>query len=330
MKIKSIMSLLMLCLVIIFSSCTTNSLSDPSDFSVQLDTLKTYKVGDTLRFTISGGFADQIVFFSGEIGKQYSKTNRTVEAGIPKLLFQSSMGQGDPTDRSSLRLMISSNLKGYDSIHVANATWTDITTRNTKWPIAIGSSFTTSDSIDLSDYNAISDSITLAFKYIGLNTPAVQPDWKISNLTLTNFLTDGTKSPIFSTFDNTGWVEVSMKGKLKQAWNVGTWNFLSAAKTSSMNSDSVAIRSAYPVEMNPGSDKNNPDNEDWLISRAVNLKTTIADVGTCIKNSADLTLCKYNYRYSKAGTYVVSFIAMNINNTNKKKVLKQFVVKINE
>jgi hypothetical protein len=324
MKIKSLYLWLPLCLVL-FWSCNNDSISEPLGFNVELDTLHFYKVGDTLQFKISGGSADQIVFFSGELGNQYSNTNRLAEAGKPKLVFQTANSQGDVTDRTSLRLLISTNLKAYDSTGVVSATWTDITSRNTKWPTVLGTTFISSDSIDLSDFNTVSDSINIAFRFRGNNVAAAQPYWKISNLTLTNFLSDGNKFPLLSSFDNSGWVQVSLKNSLN-TWNVGTWNV--SSKTSLLNSSGITIRTAYPIEINPGTGLNVNENDDWLITRAVNLKTVNPDIGKCIKNSSDLPMSNYSYIYKNAGTYSVTFMALNVNNTTAKKVVKQIVVKI--
>jgi hypothetical protein len=245
----------------LLSSCTDNIVDEPSDFNVSIDTLKTYKTGDTLEFKIAGGFADQIVFFSGEKGKEFANLNRKSVAGAPKLVFQSSIGQGNINDHESLRLMISSNLNGYDSTAVVNATWTDITDR-AKWPSSISSSFTVSDSINLSDFNS-SEKINIAFRYRGLKAiQAVQSKWQISNLSLTNILMDGTNVPLFSTFDNTGWAQVSLKN-LAIAWNVGTWGV--SANTSLTNTSGITITKVYPIEINPGSVYDVADNEDWLV-----------------------------------------------------------------
>ena len=222
--------------------------------------------------------------------------------------------------------MISTNLKGYDSISVVSANWTDITGRNSKWPTAISSTFVTSDSLDLSDFNNLSDSINIAFLAKGKKVlTGLQSKWQISNLTLNNFLPDGTITPLFSTFDNTGWSQVSMKNSTF-AWNVGTWGI--SAKSKTTNSSGISIRTAYPIEFNPGTAVNVDDNVDWLITSAVNLKTVKPDVGITLKNAINLTMTKYSYIYKKPGIYTITFIASNIKGADSRRVVKQIQIKI--
>jgi hypothetical protein len=306
----------------VLTSCSTDMLMEPSDFDIKIDTTRTYKVGDTLRFIISGGKVDQITFFSGELGRNYSNINRIISEGIPKLVFQSSLGQGSAVT-DSLRLMISSNLKGYDSINVVQANWTDITARNSKWSSVVSTKFTTSDSIDLSDFNNVSDSINLAFRFIGHEPilPALQAKWQISNLTLTNILPDGNLFPLFSTFDNTGWVQVSLKNQAN-TWDVGNWNM--SAKNGKTNSSGITIRTVYPITLNTGT----AANDDWLITSAINLKSVKPDAGVTIKNSANLTMTDYEYIYKMPGVYTLTFVAANLNLNESKKLVKQIKIEI--
>jgi len=308
--------------VSVLTSCSTDILIEPSNFDISIDTTRIYKVGDTLKFIISGGNANQITFFSGELGSQYSNLGRTTSLGTPKLVFQTLLNQGSPVT-DSLRLMISSNLKGYDSISVVQANWIDITARNTKWPSDVSTKFTISDSINLSDFNNVSDSINIAFRFIGKEaiSPTLQAKWQISNLTLTNITSDGNSFPLFSTFDNTGWVQVSIKNQAN-AWDVGNWNM--SAKNSKTNSSGVTIRTAYPITLNPGS----AANDDWLITSAINFKSVKPDEGTTIKNLANLTLTDYQYIYSKPGTYTITFVGANLNLNESKKVVRQITIKV--
>ena len=327
MNRKSYTLIAILLFTIVFASCNnTDVLVEPSDFAISIDTLKTYKVGDTLQFSIKGGFVDQIVFFSGELVKDYNNSSRTVSAGKPKLVFQTARPQGVLNGPDSLRLMISTNLKGYDSINVVSANWTDITNRNAKWPSAISSTFVTSDSIDLSDFNNLSDSINIAFLAKGKKVlTGKQSRWQINNLTLGNFLPDGTVTPLFSTFDNTGWSQVSMKNSTF-AWNVGTWGV--SGKSRTLNSSGITIRTSYPIEFNPGSGVNVDDNVDWLITSTVNLKKVTPDIGITLKNAMNLTMTNYSYIYKKPGNYTITFVASNVKGVEMKRVVRQVRIKI--
>ena len=332
--------------VISFTACNNKEIVAPG-FDVAPNKL-TFKVGDTIVFNISGN-PDMILFYSGENGKRYANANRLSASGAEKLVFQSSMQQGVIPSNDSLRLMVSSNLSGYDAASVQKATWTDITSRNTKWPTALSTNFTTSDSVDISDFNT-ANKINIAFKYIGKKNPAAaQRKWQIQNLALSNNLSDGTVTPLFaapflgpatpsvSAFAYTGWVEVSIKNNTQpgtasngyagyNAWNVGTGGISTA--DSVRNSNGIPIRAAYPITFDPGPTVNNDDNEDWLITTSVDLKTTKADAGTPIKKLADVPLSLYKYIVKKAGVYTMTFVATNSDVSDQRSVIKQVTITV--
>lgn len=279
----------------------------PDDFTISVEDKISYKAGDTVHFKLTGN-PDMIVFYSGEFGKHYEYHDRISEAGVPKLVFQAAMTQGVLPGMDSMQLLVSADLKGYDAAGIAAATWTDITSRNTKWPTALSATFKTSDSIDLSDFNQATQ-INLAFKYTGKkNDAAQQRKWQIQNLTLTNRTSDGTSTPLFNSFANIGWVECDIKNHAN-AWNVGQWNV--SASNSVNNSSGIPIRTAYPITFDPGTAMDVDDNEDWLLTSSVDLKTVKPDAGTVIKTSTALRLTSYDYIFKSAGTYTVTFWAVN-------------------
>ena len=298
-------------LIVLLGACkkddTHYAPSTPDDFTVKVQEKTVYKVGDTVNFELTGS-PDMIVFYSGEPGKRYAYQGRISEAGIPKLVFQAAMTQGVLPGMDSMRLLVSTDLKGYDAAGIAAATWTDITSRNTKWPTALSATFKTSDSIDLSDFNQAGQ-VNLAFRYVGIkNDTAQQRKWQIQNLALTNRTSDGTVTPIFNSFANTGWVECDVKNHVN-AWNVGQWNV--SASNSVNNSSGIPIRTAYPITFDPGTGVSVDDNEDWLLTSAVDLKTVKPDAGTVIKTSTALRMTSYGYIFKTAGTYTVTFWAVN-------------------
>ena len=335
MKRNIIVPIVTLFGLMMLSSCTKSSVESPDSFDVTTSKA-TYKVGDTIKFILSGS-PDQVIFYSGEAGMRYENSERTLGAGIAKLVFQTSLQKGVLTNGDSLRLLVSSNLKGYDSISIVKASWTDITSRNSKWPTAVSTAFTTSDSISLTDFN--NDSINIAFRYKGKKSDLVtQQKWLIQGFSLLNILPDGTKTGLFappqiaggtavSTFANTGWVEASLKNNTLpgfNAWNVGTAN-ISAAKAVK-NPNGISIVTAYPITFDPGLTTGNDDNDDWPITTKVNLKQVKPDFGVPIKNAVALTLTKFNAvpttYYKAPGTYTATFVAINLDISKVQKVVK--------
>ena len=333
-------------IVISTSSCTKyDGNNSPDGFDVTTAKL-TYKVGDSVMFNFSGQ-PDEITFYSGESGKQYLNNNRKSAVGINKLIFQTSMQQGLLTSKDSLLLYISTNLNGYDATSIQNATWTDITSRNTKWPTTLATSFTTSDSINISDFNT-ADSINIAFRALGKKDPLnPQRKWQIQNLVLTNNQSDGTFYQLFSapfagtanasSFQYTGWVQASIKNNTLpgfNAWNVGTGGISTA--DSVRNSNGIAIKTAYPIQFDPGTTVNNDDNDDWLITTKTSLKTVRPDAGVTIKNEVNAAFAgleyvynkipgiyvRYLYKYNIPGVYNITFVASNLNQNNIQSVVK--------
>jgi hypothetical protein len=354
MKKNTSLIMLTLSVAIFFTACNKYEENEvPSNFEVTTQKL-IYRINDSVIFNLNSG-PDEIVFYSGEAGKRYENRELTSAAGINKLSFQTSMQNGVLLNNDSLRLLVSANLAGYDSASIVNATWTDITSRNTKWPTSLSTAYTTSDSVDISDFNNV-ESINIAFRAIGKQyVAAAQRRWQIQNVALSNKLTDGTVTPLFSApitnsatatpsvFQYTGWVQASIKNNTLigfNAWNVGTGGISTA--DSVRNSNGIAIKTVYPIQFDPGITINNPDNDDWLITTKVNLKVVRPDAGITIKNEVNAAFPGMNYLYDKIpgvyaqylyffktpGVYNVTFIGANLNNNKNDKVVNQLQITV--
>lgn len=333
----------------LLSACENNDEISAPDFEVTTEKI-TYKVRDTVLFNFSGK-ADVLTFYSGEVGSSYAAKDRFTATGVVKLAFQTAMQQGPippATSQDTFSLMISTDLAGYDAESINKATWTDITARNTKWPTALTTTYTSSDAIDISDFST-ADKVNIAFKYVGKPNPTfAQRKWQVKDLTLNNTLADGTFTPLFTTFANTGWVQASLKNDLNKgtpatlgvgynAWNVGTWNvsatnnpiiFSTTSGLKAVNTNGIVIATAYPITFDPGTTVNNDENEDWLITSAIDLKKTKPDLGIVIKSAISKSLKRYGYIFKKPGTYTVTFDAMNNNLDNSIHVVKQIEITV--
>ena len=287
--------------------CQMVEVNAPDGFAVSTEKA-TFRAGQAVRFLLAGGNVDQVVFFSGEAGRRYEQRARTSGTGQNRLIFQSSMQQGVLPGIDSMRLLVSTNLAGYDAASVGSARWTDITSRNTRWPTTLATTFITSDSVNLNDF-ASAGKVNVAFRFIGKkNETIAQRRWLIQNVTLVNTLADGTVTNLFNTFANTGWVQTSLKNQ-SVAWNVGTAG-ISAANSLSNTSGSL-IRTAYPITLEPGIAPNVDDNDDWLISSVFDLKMVRPDVGITVKNAGANMPPAYLYTFARPGTYQVTFVVMN-------------------
>jgi PKD repeat protein len=66
-----------------------------------------------------------------------------------------------------------------------------------------------------------------------------------------------------------------------------------------------------------------------LITSAIDLKKTKADVGTVIKTALTKSLQNYRYIFRKPGVYKVTFDAVNNDVNNTKRVIKQIEITVN-
>lgn len=251
-----------------------------------------YTTAEFVKFLISGN-PDILTFYSGEVGKRQEFANRITADGTPVLNFNSALANG--TQAESIFLLVSQDFAGIGSDNtqaaqnIAAATWTDITDK-AAW--ATSSSNKASGNIDLSEFK--NKPVFLAFKYKGY-TGSKQNKWTISSLTVKNNLSDGTSYTIanhtntaitnysVATVISPGWAGRTITGV---AWVTSTSNFVI---TGSTDEDTTQ------------------ESEAWCLSGPLDLTCVSPDVGTTIKNmSANLT--EYEYQYTTAGEYRVSFV----------------------
>lgn len=134
---------LLIILSVTMLSCQKDVVPE-TDFDVHTEK-NTYKVGEEIQFTFSGN-AENIVFWSGETGKQYVNRSRASEKGSPYLRFTSAATAGSQAD--GLSVLISKDFTGsVNAASIAAATWTNIAVANAELPatnLALGRTYTAS------------------------------------------------------------------------------------------------------------------------------------------------------------------------------------------
>ena len=323
-------------------------------FNVTADK-QSYNIGDSIVFTISQD-ADIIEFYSGKPGYNVNYRNRNSGSGTNILQFQTELLQGytakngdttlSPNNGDTILLWISTNLKSYDSIGVANATWTNMTSF-ANWPTAKTIGFVRSGKINISQFNN-ADSVYIAFQVLGQQrTATAQREWEVQGFTLSNILPDSTFTPLFAppfttganlgtdtipNFSYVGWVEVNMNfwandGYLQYelgkeattfygAWNVGSYG-LNASNGINLNNkptntNFVAITTNYPLIFNPSSTKNTLSNNGWVISSPVNLNLVRHDFYSAeVKDEARSISAKGLHYGSPNGSFATYSIAVD-------------------
>lgn len=279
--------------LISLASCEKKEVDAPA-FNVST-TKTTYAPGEPVVFQFSGD-PQMITFYSGENGKKYEFRDRIVAQGKPQFEFRSLQQYG--TQANTLKVLVSTNFKGvYNAESIAAATWTDITSRLT----LSTTSEVPSGKVDLSEW-ADAPFVFIAFKYSG-TTGSTQRSWAIKNFSLTNTLADGSVVPV-ATSATAGWAAVDVLNPTATANN---WSPATQAIT--------------------GGPATAATNEDWLITKPLQLSKVTPDNGTAISAFSD-PISSFEYTYATAGTYKVVFEATNANVHGKQTVVKELEVSI--
>ncbi|UKT64926.1 DUF5017 domain-containing protein [Pedobacter mucosus] len=296
---KKIILYTSLAAIICITGCKKLNVDEP-EFDVSLSKT-TYKVGEAVNFTFAGN-PDLITVYRGIPGENYDFRNRIDANGIPQLNFTTLIQ--NPGELNTLRLKASTDFAGkYDATGIASATWTDITSRAI---LSTGTDNTASGTIDLSDLKVAGKPLYLAYTYSGYaHATLKQPSWFIRTFNVNNVLPDG-RTSLISAIGQVGWIGVDVKNPTV-VWAVPT-------------TGQAAINGTDPAAINQ-------DNEDWLISKPFNLNAVSADIGLGLKTSTT-TLNSYNYVYTTAGSYTITFIAANASRDDKKEIVKQLTITI--
>ncbi|QKJ32622.1 DUF5017 domain-containing protein [Mucilaginibacter mali] len=290
------------------SSCKKQAIDTPN-FDVTVDKTS-YAVNEPIVYTFSGT-ADIVTLYSGintsTVNTEYKNKDRlTIDGGKPQMQF-TSFRSGTSTQANTLKVLMSAD---YDNIlnpdDIQKATWNDLTA---KFTLSTGVDNTASGLVDLTDQMKPNTPVYLAFKYVAKKDAAVaQPTWTIKNLAITNTAPDGTVTTIATianSLSTTNW------GVMSIANSANNWTYNTTALTFT------------------GGAINADDNEDWIISQPIQLDRAIRASGTNIKASPTTRLTTYTFPgYATAGTYTVTFEAINANKWDTRLTTKEFTITV--
>ncbi|EOR94156.1 hypothetical protein ADIARSV_2651 [Arcticibacter svalbardensis MN12-7] len=281
--------------VALLASCSKDKVSSP-DFKVSTKTT-TVKVGDEVSFKFSGD-PDNITFYSGMEGFRYDSIGKAVaQYGSPSLEFYSATRVGP----GSIKLLMSSDLTDLSSQNIGSINWIDISDRANFAVIALLSS---SGKIDLSDLVVPNKPVRFAFKFDGpSSSTTLPPVWTIGQFNLyTTFLSGNTTT--LQTLGSLQWSVFDVKNQ-NAKWIV----------TTTLRIDAGA--------------RNEPDNEDWVVSNSIDLMAKIDayEFGVPLKNITT-KLTEYNYKYTKPGIYKATFVGANTTLNGSKELAKTLTITV--
>lgn len=309
-------------LLIASFSCNNVEITEPSDFNVSLEKTS-YKVGDTVTFKIEGN-PDYIYYYAGDSGSIYENREiGTAPIGKVTMSFTSRMTQGstDSTkQQNTLRVLISNNFvtptPGYkiDSATVVNTpstVWEDITSRFILPKVPSNNSINTGV-VDITDIalKSVGKPVYVALKYTDVSDLIEsQRYWYITNFTIDHTLENGTKFNIFYLINKSSNPLFSIVNIKNNGVN---WGIGSTSAQVSINGGAAL----------------SPDNEDWLITRALDLQYIVPDKATAIKSIADNIITQTKKVYKKAGVYKAVFIAKNYRISKSFEIKKELLITV--
>lgn len=318
----------------------------------------TYKAGEVVKFMITGGEAQTISFYSGELKKEYaSRTGRVVDVvgQGATLSFTSSVQLG--TQANQVTVWASTNFNGdYSSVaKVKAANWVDITSR---FKLGTTATLLASGNIDVSDLIVAGKPIFIAFRYFTKPqaTNGIGRQWFIQSFTMNSKkLLDNTLALNIADQAGAGFRIVDDLKANAPALSSVTATRLTLQANTYLNAGLPQFDPNNPiydpknaiydpqnpayqpsavykpfVAFNPSSPYNDPESEHWAVSKGITIdKVDLGpDWATAIRGITNPILSEYRYTYAKAGTYTAVFVAANGTIDDQKKVVKEISLTI--
>lgn len=247
----------------------------PASLSVLPDKVEC-KAGEPITFSLTGNNADNVVFYSGESGHNFDFRERFYADNDMVVNFSTWVRYGEIYQ--NLQFLVSNDFNGiYDEGSVEAANWIDL---SNKFTFSSGVDRTPSGEVSLKEYAGDDPNAQLyvAFRYRDNEKPR-QNNWIIRTITLDLISPEGVRSSS-AAMSTMGWKVVDFKNPAV------TWN----------------ISSSTQILIDGGT--NQPENDDWVISKAFNLRKGTPDKGVSLNS---VTSRDYIYTYNTPGTYKAVF-----------------------
>ncbi|ADY50650.1 hypothetical protein Pedsa_0062 [Pseudopedobacter saltans DSM 12145] len=276
-------------------------------------TKTSYKVNDTVTFKVSGN-PDQLIFYSGEEGRQYIYKDRLfAESDEITLEFATHKRYGTAAAQPNTISLFASQKYNGAKTTFSEQDWVDISSAFTFSPFDGAENYTPSGVVNLLQLSNLGLNIDkekpiyFAFKYQGLSNASTQPRIFINKFDIKTKTKEGKVIPVL-TLATGGWSSLKI-GNTAVDWIIDG------------GSNTTRLR-------NQGAAANAPANESWVMTKGFFLTSVIPDRGVALKNMST-RIGEYNYVFTKAGTYKVTFVASNENVYGGDKVIKELEIVVN-
>lgn len=247
----------------------------PASLSVLPDKVEC-KVGEPITFSLTGNNASNVVFYSGESGHNFDFRERFYADNDIVVNFSTWVRYGEIYQ--NLQFLVSNDFNGiYNEECVEAANWVDL---SEKFIFSSGEDCTPSGEVSLKEYAGDDPNAQLyvAFRYRNTEKNR-QNNWIIRAITLELISPEGVRNGL-AAMSTMGWKAVDFKNPAV------TWNLASSSQ----------------ILIDGGA--NQPENDDWAISKAFNLRKGTPDKGVSLNS---VTSKDYTYTYNTPGVYKVVF-----------------------
>lgn len=247
----------------------------PASLSVLPDKVEC-KVGEPVTFSLTGNNANNVVFYSGESGHNFDFRERFYADNDMVVNFSTWVRYGEIYQ--NLQFLVSNNFNGiYDEESVEAADWVDL---SEKFTFSSGVDRTPSGEVSLKEYAGDDPNAQLyvAFRYRDTEKPR-QNNWIVRAITLDLISPEGVRNSL-AAMSTMGWKAVDFKNPAV------TWNLVSSSQ----------------ILIDGGA--NQPENDDWAISKAFNLRKGTPDKGVSLNS---VTSRDYVHTYNTPGIYKAVF-----------------------
>lgn len=313
-KIIYVLSILLL-VAFVFQSCEDLEEVDAPNFEIAFNA--TAKVGEPVVFNVNNA-PNFLYFYAGDFQHQFKFKDRTNADGAVTMSFSNSQKWGLGANATGLFSVWYS--KDYDGSGAAesvnNASWTEISDR---FNISTLYDFTFQNSgiVDITDL-ADGNPIYFGFKYYCDDVSTRPAEWWFTDFNIEADV-EGAPAPLtVATKNEPGFTSVDVQG-INPGWNASKWYF----DTGKPNGGNWRMRGqvkqggVWVV------------NEDWLITKPINLTKVASDKGIALKTYSE-KLETFEYTYTKAGTYTLTFIGNNETIHGKKETMQEFTITVTE
>lgn len=309
---KTLNSIIIALVLVLFFACdntmertlTFDVTVDKNDALTFKDSVYTAPRGTTIKFNFSG--APDFISFAYD---RFLPTN-----AVLKFSTQAAWGASVP---NTLQVYVSDSFAALagndfakDSSAIRNNVWEDVSALS-NLPSMVN--VKQNASIDINKFR--SKNLCIAFRYKPTEMADWQPSWTISDLRIeNNRITDNSLVSAFvaATMGFTPFDMLNKANAYRNEYVSGVW--------STANSAAIQIRQTA---------RNNPLNEDWLVSRPIEIPLGLTENQSFkgVKNNT-IAVENYSHTFDRVGEYVVRFRAANVNYKNEAVVERQIKVVI--